>query len=435
MNDKSHVGDVNLYPASESHLLERILSPENLQAAWKQVRKNKGAPGIDHVSVEDYPQWIVPRWAKLRRALVEGYYQPQPVLRVHIPKLDGGIRDLGIPTVSDRVIQQAIAQVLCSEIDSTFSDSSFGFRPSRSAHDAVNQVNHLIHQGNRHVVDIDLAKFFDRVNHDVLMARLGKHVKDKRVMKLIGKYLRAGVMIDGQRYDTHEGVPQGGPLSPLLANVVLDDLDKYLESRELPFARYADDFVICVKSASRANRVKDQVTRFLEKKLKLAVNEKKSSVRKSADLSFLGFIFIRKQICWSDVSLANFKYRIRQLTKRSWGVSMQYRLFKLRQFIQGWMGYYGLSKYYKPIPRLDEWIRRRIRTCYLKQWRKPRTRIKNLISLGSPTYDAICIGLSSKGPHCLAKTFAVHRALSNAYLAKQGLISIKALWVKFHYPK
>lgn len=435
MNDQPCTSEADLFPALESNLLERILAPENLQTAWKQVRSNKGAPGADGVTVEDYPKWIKPRWVKLRRALMEGYYHPQPVLRVVIPKPEGGQRLLGIPTVHDRVIQQAITQVLNTEIDSTFSESSFGFRPGRNAHQAVKRINQFIKEGHQMMVDIDLSKFFDRVNHDILMTKLGKYVHDKRVMKLIGHYLRAGVIVDGAKQPTTEGVPQGGPLSPLLANVMLDELDKYLESRQLHFARYADDFVICVKSSSRGHRVKHQVTKFLSSKLKLEVNEEKSAVRKSSELNFLGFTFIRKQIRWSGASLRQFKYRVRQLTGRSWGVSMAYRYHKLREYVQGWMGYYALSAYYRPVPLLDEWIRRRIRMCYLKQWRKPRTRIRSLIELDVPIREAISIGLSSKGPYRLAKTFAVHRGLSNAVLTSQGLISIKDLWVKFHYPK
>jgi len=435
MNDKSSTGVQEQFPALESNLLERILAPANLRAAWKRVRRNKGAGGVDGVSIEDYPQWVTPRWKKIRRALIEGYYQPRPVLRVSIPKTDGGERHLGIPTVQDRVIQQAITQVLNPVVDQTFSDSSFGFRPGLSAHDAVRQIKRFIVEGHDFAVDIDLSTFFDRVDHDILMSRLSRHIADKRVMKLIGKYLRAGVVVAGRLHGTSEGVPQGGPLSPLLANVLLDDLDKYLEQRELPFVRYADDFVICVKSSSRGYRVKEQVTRFLERKLKLSVNEKKSAVVKSRALHFLGFTFIRKRIRWSEKSLDQFKYRIRQLTGRSWGVSMSYRLFKLRQYIQGWMGYFALSEYYRPLIGLDEWIRRRLRMCYLKQWRRPKTRIRNLIKLGTPELRAIHVGMSSKGPYRLAKTFAVHQALNNDYFAGLGVVSIRDLWVKFHYPK
>ncbi|QYZ68054.1 MAG: group II intron reverse transcriptase/maturase [Gammaproteobacteria bacterium (ex Lamellibrachia satsuma)] len=237
-------------PALNENLLERVLSPENLHAAWKQVRRNKGAPGVDEVTIEDYPQWARQHWIATRRALERGYYVPQPVKRVEIPKPNGGSRLLGIPSVNDRVIQQAIAQVLQPIIDPTFSDSSHGFRPGRNAHGAVRQIKACIEEGYRVAVDVDLSKFFDRVDHDILMARLSRHIQDKRLLKLIGRYLRAGVVIDDNLHPTPEGVPQGGPLSPLLANVVLDDLDKLLESRGVHFARYADDFVISVKSTS-----------------------------------------------------------------------------------------------------------------------------------------------------------------------------------------
>jgi len=243
LNEKSLSGGELQQPALNEDLLERVLSPVNLHTAWKQVRRNKGAPGVDGVTIEDYPQWAKQHWAATRRALERGYYIPQPVKRVEIPKPNGGSRLLGIPSVNDRVIQQAIAQVLLPIIDPAFSDSSHGFRPGRNAHGAVRQIKTYIEEGYRVAVDVDLSKFFDRVNHDILMARLSRHIRDKRLLKLIGRYLRAGVVIDDNLHPTPEGVPQGGPLSPLLANVVLDDLDKHLESRGVRFARYADDCV------------------------------------------------------------------------------------------------------------------------------------------------------------------------------------------------
>jgi RNA-directed DNA polymerase len=413
--------------------MERVLSPENLHAAWKQVKGNKGAPGVDGISIEDYPQWAGKHWAAARRALEGGYYIPQPVKRVEIPKPSGGSRSLGIPTVNDRVIQQAIAQVLNPIIDPSFSASSHGFRPGRNAHGAVRQVKGFIEAGYPVAVDVDLSKFFDRVNHDILMSRLSRHVADKRLLKLIGRYLRAGVMIDGLRHPTPEGVPQGGPLSPLLANVVLDDLDKLLETRNMRFARYADDFTICVRSSSSGYRVMRWVKQFLSTKLKLVINEKKSKVVKSNALHFLGFTFRGKKIRWSDQALSDFKHNIRRLTKRSWGISMKRRYRELRLYIRGWINYYGLSEYYRPLPRLDEWIRRRIRMCYLKQWRKPRTRIRNLIKLGVRTRTAVCLGLSSKGPYRLARTLATQSGMTNKWLAQQGLVSVRELWLKFHY--
>ncbi|MCP3662966.1 MAG: group II intron reverse transcriptase/maturase [Gammaproteobacteria bacterium] len=413
-------------------MLEAILESENLHRAWQRVRQNKGAAGIDGISLEDYPTWARAHWLGVCRALEEGYYIPQPVRRVEIPKPGGGMRQLGIPCVNDRVIQQAIVQVLQPLIDPHFSSSSHGFRPNRSGHDAVRAIQGHISTGYTHAVDIDLSKFFDRVGHDRLMHQLGRFIADHRVLKLIGRFLRAGVVENGRTQSTLVGVPQGGPLSPLLANVMLDDLDKFLESRNLKFARYADDFVISVKSPSSGFRVKAQVERFLEK-LKLPINEAKSSVCRMSQLSFLGFIYKGKRIVWSPKSLRDFKWRVRQLTGRSWGISWRRRYMELRRYIQGWMNYYGLSKYYRPLAGLDHWLRRRVRMCYLKQWRKPRTRIRNLRRLGVPLKWAIDIGMSSKGYYRLAKTKAVQMGLNNRYLSQQGLISIEACWVKFHY--
>lgn len=398
------------------------------------MKKNRGAPGVDGVTIEDYPKWAQQHWLATRRGLERDYYIPSPVKRVTIPKPQGGERHLGIPNVNDRVIQQAIAHVLTPIIDPTFSEFSYGFRPGRSAHDAVRQVKQYIEAGYRVAVDIDLAKFFDNVDHDILMARLARHVQDSRLLTLVGRYLRSGVYIDGQLHPTNKGVPQGGPLSPLLANIVLDDLDRYLASRGLRFARYADDFVICVKSTSARYRVMAQVTHFLKRKLKLAINPEKSQVVKTTALSFLGLTFKGNKIRWTDRSLENFKHRVRELTKRSWSISMARRFGELRVYIQGWIHYFGLSEYYRPLPLLDEWLRRRIRMCYLKQWRKPRTRIRNLMALGVARKSAISIGLSSKGPYRLAKTYATQLALNNQWLKDQGLVSIREAWIKFNYP-
>lgn len=432
-NGKSYSGGPVSQPVLNSDLLKRVLSPLNLQAAWKQVKRNKGAAGVDGVTIEVYPQWAKQHWPATRRALEGGYYVPQPVKRVVIPKPGGGSRLLGIASVNDRVIQQAINQVLTPIIDPTFSTSSHGFRPGCNAHGAVKQLRGFIAEGNRIAVDVDLSKFFDRVNHDILMHRLKRHIKDKALLKLIGRYLRAGVWIDNRLHPTHVGVPQGSPLSPLLANVVLDDLDKLLESRHMKFARYADDFVISVKSTSAGYRVMAWVSHFLTTKLKLVVNEEKSHVVKTNDLHFLGFTFRGNKIYWSNKALADFKHQIRRLTKRSWGISMQRRFYELRLYIQGWINYYGLSEYYRPLPGLDQWIRRRIRMCYLKQWRRPRTRIRNLIRLGTRTRTAVSLGLSSKGPYRLAKTLATHSGMTNKWLEKQGLVSVRERWIKFHY--
>jgi RNA-directed DNA polymerase len=294
-------------PDPDENLLERILSRANMLNAWERVKANKGAPGIDNMPVEGFMDSIRERWDEIRASLYAGSYQPLPVKRVEIPKATGGTRPLGIPTVLDRMIQQAIAQVLLPIFDPLFSVSSFGFRPGRSAKDAVYQVRDYIRKGYRVAVDADLSKFFDTVEHDVLMYRVARRVRDKRVLQLIGKYLRAGVVVDGRRQETRKGVPQGGPLSPLLSNILLDDLDKELERRGHKFSRYADDFVILVKSLRAGERVMANVTRFLEQKLKLKVNQDKSKVASTNGITFLGFSFKGAGIRWSDKAFAEFK--------------------------------------------------------------------------------------------------------------------------------
>ncbi|MBT8763178.1 group II intron reverse transcriptase/maturase [Desulfohalobiaceae bacterium Ax17] len=421
-------------PASNLRLLERILSNENIGEAWKRVRANKGAPGIDGITVEEFPDAFRDLWPDIRASILTGEYTPSPVLRVEIPKPDSSCRPLGIPTVLDRLIQQAIAQVLGPIFDPEFSKSSCGFRPGRSAHDGVRQVKKYIRQGYKIAVDLDLAKFFDRVNHDVLMNRVSRRVPDKRVLSLIGKYLRAGVMVRGRLQATLMGVPQGGPLSPLLANILLDDLDKELEQRGHRFSRYADDLIILVKSLRAGERVMTSICRFLENKLKLAVNEQKSKVAPVEECSFLGFVFIRGKIRWSEKSYQKFKRQIRLLTGRSWFVSMEYRYRKLAEYVRGWMNYYGISEYYRPIPEIDEWLRRRIRMCYWKQWRYVRTKVRNLLKLGTSKRQAILTALSRKGPWHLARTLAAQSGMTNKWLYEQGLISVKEQWVKIHYP-
>ena len=419
---------------SNNQLLERILSTTNISLAWKQVRANKGAPGIDSVTVEDFPSTFRECWPKIRSTLLEGTYVPSPVQRVEIPKPDGSSRPLGIPTVLDRVVQQAIAQVTGPIFDPGFSESSCGFRPRRSAHDGVRQVKRFIGQGYKVAVDMDLSKFFDTVNHDVLMDRVSRRIHDKRVLRLIGTYLRAGVMVKGGKQDTAMGVPQGGPLSPLLANILLDDLDKELERRGHHFVRYADDFIIMVKSLSAGKRVMMSIRRFLERELRLKVNEKKSKVGPVEECGFLGFVFIRGKIRWSDKSFREFKRRVRLFTGRSWFVSMEYRLSKLAEYVRGWMNYYGISEYYRPIPLIDEWLRRRIRMCYWKQWRYVRTKVGNLLKLGASKGQAILTALSRKGSWHLARTLAAQSGMTNKWLSEQGLISVKKQWVKIHYP-
>jgi RNA-directed DNA polymerase len=419
---------------SKNQLLERILSTENISMAWKRVRANKGASGIDNITVEEFPLTFRECWPEICSTLFEGAYTPSPVQRVEIPKPDGSKRPLGIPTVLDRLIQQAIAQVMVPIFDPCFSESSCGFRPGRSAHNGVRRVKRFIRQRYTVAVDMDLSKFFDTVNHDVLMDRVSRRIHDKRVLKLIGKYLRAGVMVKGRLHATPMGVPQGGPLSPLLANILLDDLDKELEKRGHHFVRYADDFIIMVKSLSAGTRVMASIRRFLERELRLTVNEKKSKVGPVKECGFLGFVFVRGKIRWSDKPFREFKRRIRLFTGRSWFVSMEYRLFKLAEYVRGWMNYYGISEYYRPIPLIDEWLRRRIRMCHWKQWRYARTKVRNLLKLGTYKRQAILTALSRKGPWHLARTLAAQTGMTNKWLAEQGLISVKEQWSKIHYP-
>jgi len=406
-------------PALHDELMARVLDRANLQRAWKRVKANRGAPGIDGLGVEDWPTHAAEHWAQTRRQLEAGSYRPQPVRRVMIPKRSGGERPLGIPTVTDRVIQQAIAQVLTPIFDPGFSTSSHGFRPERSAHGALEQVRGHLKAGHRIAVDLD-----------VLMARVARKVRDPRLLALIGRYLRAGVLNGEDLHATDIGTPQGGPLSPLLANILLDDLDRELERRGHRFVRYADDVMILVESERAGERVMASISRYLTKTLKFTVNAHKSRVVPTDQATYLGYTFRGTKLRWSDDAFADFQHRIRQLTGRSWGVSMAYRLYKLAQYLRGWLGYFGKSEYYRPIPEIDAWIRRRLRMCYWKQWRRVRTKIKHLLALGVGKRQAILTGLSSKSYWHLSKTQATQMAMSNDWLERQGLISVRTLWLK-----
>lgn len=422
-------------PALGEDLLEQILSNDNVKRAWKRVKANHGACGVDGMDVDKFPEYARSHWRSIRQALREGKYRPLPVRRCFIPKSSGGQRPLGIPSVLDRVIQQAIAQILEPTFDPGFSESSFGYRPKRSAKQAVTQIQSFIREGYTVAVQVDLKSFFDEVNHDGLMTRLGRKVRDKRVLKLIGLYLRAGVEVNGVVEQTKKGVPQGGPVSCLLANIMLDDLDVELEKRGHRFARYCDDFVIMVRSIRAGKRVESNITRFVERKLKLRVNTEKSKVGHNSKCSFLGFTFYRGgRIRLTDEALERFKQKIRKLTGRSWGVSMEYRIGALNRYIKGWMNYFGISEYYSPIPELDQWIRRRIRMCLMKQWRSGRRRVKELRKLGSPVGATICVVARHRSYWALAKHSAIQMGLTNSYIHNVlGLVSIKNLWVSFHY--
>ncbi len=419
-------------PALHEVLMEGIVAADNMRRAWRQVRRNRGAPGIDGMRVEDFPAYARGHWPTIKQALLGGTYSPQPVRRVSIPKPGGGERLLGIPTVVDRIIQQAIAQVMGPIFDEGFSESSFGFRPRRSAHGALRQVQASIKAGYRIAVDLDLAKFFDNVQHDILMVRVARKVGDAGLLALIGRYLRAGVMV-GEAFESSEiGTPQGGPLSPLLANILLDDLDRELERRGHRFARYADDVLVLVKTPRAGERVKASLTRFLTQRLKLRVNERKSRVAPIGQCVFLGFTFRKGKLRWSAQAFEDFKHNVRRLTGRSWGVSMRYRFYKLAQYLRGWMGYFGISEYYRPVPEIDEWLRRRVRMGYWKRWRLIRTKVRHLLALGVDKRQAIQTAKSSKSYWRLSKSPALQVGMTNLWLKEQGLISVRALWMKAH---
>lgn len=430
LTDPASADTPSLSVSSDVDLMERIVDPQNLERAWRQVKRNRGAPGPDGMTIKAFESWCREHWPAVRQQLLDGTYRPAPVRRKAIPKEGGGERQLGIPNVLDRLIQQAACQVLTPIFDPGFSASSFGFRPGRSAHGAAQRVQQIIRQRHEFCVDVDLSKFFDRVQHDVLMNRVSRKVHDGRVLRLIGRYLRAGVMVDGVLQPTEEGSPQGGPLSPLLSNVLLDDLDKELERRRLKFVRYADDFVIFVRSERSARRVFASVQRYLTQHLKLVVNEQKSRVRPARGCEFLGFAFVgnRVTITVAPKKLKTFKRRIKELTGRSRGVSMERRLSDLNRYVRGWIGYFGLARQFDEFVNLDGWIRRRIRMCYWKQWRRPRTKVHNLVRLGVNLDMAIKHAVSRKSYWRLSRTPAMRYAMPNKWLEQLGLLSLKQLW-------
>ena len=368
-------------------LLEAALTRQNLQAAWKRVKANKGAAGVDGLDIEQTAQVIRQRWPEIRQALLQGRYRPSPVRKVLIPKPDGTQRELGIPTVTDRLIQQALLQVLQPLIDPTFSEHSHGFRPGRRAHDAVKAARAYVQSGKRVVVDVDLAKFFDRVNHDILIDRLRKRIDDAGLIRLIRAYLNAGIMDGGMVVDRHLGTPQGGPLSPLLANVLLDEVDKALEARSYCFARYADDCNVYVGSKKAGERVMAYL-RKLYTGLKLQINEAKSAVVSAFGRKFLGYaLWVAKgrevKCKVAEKPLNNFKARIRQLTRRSGGRSMAQVVEKLRPYLLGWKAYFGMAQTPRVWRELDEWLRHRLRAIQLRQWKRPRAIYRELKALGA----------------------------------------------------
>ena len=373
--------------AGAGTLLEAALTRENLQVAWKRVKANKGAAGADGLDIEQTAQLLRTSWPQTRQALLAGTYRPQPVRRVMIPKPDGSQRELGIPTVLDRLIQQALLQVLQPLIDPSFSEHSHGFRPGRRAHDAVKAARAYVQMGKRVVVDVDLAKFFDRVNHDILIDRLQKRIDDAGVIRLVRAYLNAGIMDGGVVVERHLGTPQGGPLSPLLANVLLDEVDKALEVRGYSFARYADDCNVYVGSMTAGQRVMAML-RKLYAGLKLQINEAKSAVGSALGRKFLGYeLWVAKghevKCAVAHQAQANFKVRIRQLTRRSGGRSMEQVVQRLRPYLLGWKAYFGLAQTPGVWRKLDEWLRHRLRAIQLKQWKRPKTMYRELTAMGA----------------------------------------------------
>jgi group II intron reverse transcriptase/maturase len=407
--------------------MEEILTDENLSEALQRVCANKGAAGIDGIKTEDFHKQMSAEWKGIKEKLLLGKYKPKGVRRVEIPKPTGGIRLLGIPTVMDRFIQQAVLQRLTPIFDPAFSEYSYGFRPNKSAHDAVRQAKKYIEEGHEYVVDIDLEKFFDTVNHDILMRLVGEKVRDKRVLRLIGSYLRAGVMINGVCISNEEGTPQGGVISPLLANIMLNELDKELELRGHKFCRYADDCNIYVKSVKAGERVKASVTSFLSKKLKLKVNESKSAVDKPTNRKFLGFSFAKREeleIIISVQSLKRVKDKIRELTDSLKGISMDERIKTINRYIIGWLGYYSLADTSWNVGQLDGWLRRRMRLCRWHEWKKPKTRLRELTNLGLTKVAARSVSYSRKGNWRISLSPAIHKAMGIEYWKKQGLVHL-----------
>jgi RNA-directed DNA polymerase len=410
--------------AISEQLMEAVCERKNCRQALARVKSNKGSAGIDGMTVEQLPAYLKQHWPTIREQLLRGTYKPQPVKRVEIPKPDGGMRKLGIPTVLDRFIQQAVMQVLQRSWDRTFSAHSYGFRPGRSAHQAVSQAQQYIADGYGWVVDLDLEKFFDRVNHDRLMAKLAQRISDKRMLKLIRAFLRAGVLEGGLVSPVDEGTPQGGPLSPLLSNIVLDELDQELERRGHRFVRYADDCNLYVRSQRAGERVMRSVSQLITKKLKLKVNEQKSAVARPSKRKFLSFSFTwqrepKRRL--APKAIARFKQRVRELTRRTRGVKVETMVAQLSRYLMGWRGYFGFCQTPTVLRSLEEWLRRRLRSVVWKQWKYARVRFAELSKRGVGKDLAAQTAGSAHGPWRLSNSPALTIALPNAYFASLGL--------------
>lgn len=419
-----------------SRLLEKVLERNNMLLALKRVISNKGSHGVNGMKIDELREHIQKHWHTIRAKLLEAKYNPSPVRRVEIPKPDGGVRILGIPTVQDRLIQQAIAQVLSKIYEPSFSDNSFGFRPRRGAKDSIIKAKKYINEGNRWVIDMDLEKFFDRVNHDILMSKLEKKITDKRLLSLIRKYLKSGILINAVSVTSDERTPQGGLLSPLLANIMLDEFDKELENRGHKFCRYADDNNVYVKSKRAGLRVMQSMTKLIENKLKLKVNKNKSAVDFVSRRKFLGFSFYfaksGAEIRIHEKSIKRFKDKIRVYTNRNTGISIEYRLLKLNQIMRGWINYYGLANAKAKLRELDQWIRRRLRACIWKQWKKTSTKQRNLVRLGINKYKAWEYANTRKGYWRIANSPILSKSLNNKYLESLGFVSLTQIYQMMH---
>src|SRR5262250_3380782 len=414
-------------PAKTDRLMEEVCERENLKEALRQVKANKGSAGVDGMTVGGITDYLKQHWPAIREQLLSGTYEPEPVRRVEIPKPGGGVRKLGIPTVLDRFIQQAVMQVLQRRWDRTFSDHSYGFRPGRSAHQAVAQAQQYIAEGHGWCVDLDLEKFFDRVNHDKLMGQIAKRIEDKRLLKLIRAFLNVGVMENGLVSPSVEGTPQGGPFSPLLSNLVLDELDRELEHRGHRFVRYADDCNIYVRSERAGQRVMESITQFITQKLKLKVNETKSAVARPQERKFLGFSFtagpeVKRVI--APKALDRFKHRVREITRRAKGVSMETTMEELAPYMRGWRSYFGFCETPEVLLYLTRWVRLRLRAALWRQWKTPRRRRAALIALGVRPRLGSSTAVSGHGPWYLAKAKALSVGLSNAHFKSLGLPSL-----------
>ena len=415
--------------STNNQLMEVVCQQENMIRAYKRVKRNKGSPGVDGMTTDDLQEYVKAHWPQIMEQLLNGTYEPLPVKKVEIPKPDGSMRMLGVPTVMDRLIQQALLQVLQEEWDLGFSINSYGFRIGRSAHQAIGKAQEYIREGRQHVVDFDLEKFFDRVNHDILMGRVAQRIADKRVLKLIRRFLEAGMMTGGLVSPRVKGMPQGGPLSPLLSNLLLDELDKELERRGHRFCRYADDCNVYVSSQKAGERVMKSIALFLDKKLKLKVNPTKSAVAPVWERSFLGFTFSEHELAFrwvSRKSIKRFKDRIRHLTRRSGGKSLEATIKETSSYLQGWRSYYGYSQDKLMFRSLDGWIRRKVRCLIWKQWKHGKKRFRELRKKGLSVKQAATTAAASNcGPWKMSRHPLVQKAISDEYLASIGLLSLE----------